>query len=155
MIDQRAQQKKHARTSRQHRFKTNFSPRQHDAPGEVGATRNIHRIGGGSVENLRLKPAEEQLNPPGISVLKGGTPSDAAEQMKTAFPGARKLHALARTVGSATEESIQAAGFEVFRDPTCRLPNHHRIIHPDGVAVFVDANLTRLSAAFINILLGA
>ena len=32
------------------------------------------------------------MKPPGISVLKGGTPTDAAEQMKVAFPTAAKLH---------------------------------------------------------------
>lgn len=39
-----------------------------------GKPGDIHRIGGGTVENLRLKPAEAVLEPPGISVLKAPTP---------------------------------------------------------------------------------
>ena len=46
----------------------------------------IHRIGGGSVENLSLKPAEEGLDPVGISTLRGGTPAEAAEAMRRRFP---------------------------------------------------------------------
>jgi hypothetical protein len=120
----------------------------------AGATRNIQRIGGGSVENLRLKPAESQLKPPGISVLKAGTPAGAAEQMRMAFPTAAKLHELTKTVGSATEEAVRAAGFDVMPDPTRKFPNHHRLIHPDGVAGFGDDNLARLSEAFTNTVLG-
>jgi hypothetical protein len=38
-------------------------------------TVDIHRIGGGGgVENLRLKPREATLHPPGISVLKAPSP---------------------------------------------------------------------------------
>jgi hypothetical protein len=47
-------------------------------------------------------------------VLKGSSPADAAEQMKTAFPNATKLHESARTVGSATEDGIRGAGFDVM-----------------------------------------
>jgi hypothetical protein len=127
---------------------------EHGAAAPGGSTRNIHRIGGGSVENLRLKPAESQLKPPGISVLKGGTPTDAAEQMKVAFPTAAKLHELTKTVGSAAEEGIRAAGFDVMPDPTRRFANHHHVIHPDGVVGFVDDNLALLSEAFTNTVLG-
>jgi hypothetical protein len=57
------------------------------APGLV-----VHRIGGGAVANLRLKPRERSLTPPGISVILGGTPQDAADQMRQAFPRAQGLH---------------------------------------------------------------
>jgi hypothetical protein len=49
-------------------------------PGSPPAgVRDIHRIGGGSVENLRLKPREAALAVPGISVRHagGGGRSDA------------------------------------------------------------------------------
>jgi anthranilate phosphoribosyltransferase len=42
----------------------------------------IHRVGGGAVANLELKPAESRLTPPGISTLQGGTPAEAAEIMR-------------------------------------------------------------------------
>jgi hypothetical protein len=101
-----------------------------------------------------LKPAESRLNPPGISGLKGGTPADVAEQMRTVFPNAVKLHELTKTVGSAAEEAIRDAGFDVRPDPTRRFPNHHCVIHSDGVVGFIDDNLARLSETFTNIVLG-
>jgi hypothetical protein len=109
---------------------------------------DIHRIGGSSVENLRLKPKEAALNPPGISVLKSPTPGEAAAQIRGAFPTATSIHEAAKTVGSSTEEKIRAAGFEVIPNPSRKLPNHHRIIHPDGAAGFTDENLKKLSEAF-------
>jgi hypothetical protein len=38
-------------------------------------------------------------------------------------------------------------------NPRTKFPNHDRIIHPDGVAGFVDENLARLSKAFTDIVL--
>jgi len=111
---------------------------------------DIHRIGGGNVENLRLKPAEAALEPPGISVLKAPTPGQAAAQMRAAFPKAKGLHEAAKTVGSTTEEAIRSAGFDMIANPTRKLPNHYRIIHPDGVAGFTDENLAKLAAVFTN-----
>ena len=108
---------------------------------------DIHRIGGGAIDNLRLKPREAALNPPGISVLKTPTPGDAARQMRTAFPRARALHQAATTVGSTTEELIRGAGFDIIHVPSVTLPNHYRIIHPDGAAGFNDVNLARLAQA--------
>jgi hypothetical protein len=107
----------------------------------------LHRIGGGTVENLRLKPAEEKLNPPGISILRFPTPAGAAAAIRAAFPRAPGLHALAGTI---TDEAVRTAGFDVIPDPSTRLPTHHRLIHPDGVAGFTDANLARLAAASAN-----
>jgi hypothetical protein len=109
---------------------------------------DIHRIGGGSVENLRLKPAEVGLVPPGISVLKCPTPDEAASQLRKTFPKAVQLHEDANTVGSTTEALIRSAGFDIIPNPTRKLPNHYRIIHPDGAAGFTDENLARLADAF-------
>ncbi len=102
------------------------------------------------MENLRLKPAEAALNPPGISVLKAPTPGDAAAQVRAAFPTAKGLHQSAKTVGSTTEAAIRSAGFDIIPNPTTKLPNRHRIIHPDGVAGFTDENLARLAGVFTN-----
>jgi hypothetical protein len=110
----------------------------------------IHRIGGASIENLRLKPKETQLNPPGISVLKAPTPGEAASEMRAGYPGATGLHEAAKTVGSSTTEAIRSAGFDVIPVPSRRLPNHHRLTHPDGAAGFTDENLARLAEAFTN-----
>jgi hypothetical protein len=111
---------------------------------------DIHRIGGASVANLRLKPREATLNPSGISVIEAATPGDAANEIRTGLPKATNLHKLAETIGSATREAIRAAGFDVISAPTALLPNHHRIVHPDGAAGFNDVNLTRLAEAFVN-----
>src|SRR5215208_2106702 len=113
-------------------------------------TRNIHRIGGGSIANLRLKPAEKTLNPPGISVLQSETPGEAAEQMRNAFPSATRLHELTKVVGSTSEELVRAAGFDLKPDGTSRFPNHFRITHPAGAAGFSDENLRMLSEAFVD-----
>ncbi len=112
--------------------------------------RTIHRIGGANIENLRLKPKERTLNPPGISVIKAPTPGDAAQEMRTGFPKAKTLHEQAKTIGSATTDAIRGAGFEVMPAPSSTLPNHHRLFHPDGTAGFNDENLARLAEAFAN-----
>jgi hypothetical protein len=115
-----------------------------------GSEGDIHRIGGGSVENLRLKAQEARLNPPGISVLKAPTPREVADQIRTAFPRAVDLHEAAKTVGTTTVEKNRAAGFDVVPDPSRKLPNHHRLIHPDGTVGFSDENLHKLSKAFTD-----
>jgi hypothetical protein len=109
---------------------------------------DMHRIGGSNVENLRLKPSEATLNPPGISLLCAPSPREAARQIREAFPAADELHAAAQVIGSTTVEKIRSAGFDMIANPTKRLPNHYRLIHPDGVAGFNDENLVRLSAVF-------
>ncbi len=117
----------------------------------LAASTVVHRIGGGPIENLRLKPKEQSLIPPGISVFLGGTSQEAAAQMRRAFPDPRKyqrLHALAATVGSATVEAIRQAGFEVIPDPTTRFPNHARVVHRQGNAGFSDEALAQLAQAF-------
>jgi hypothetical protein len=70
--------------------------------------------------------------------------------MRAAFPRARALHRAAKTVGSSSEELIRSAGFDVIPAPSATLPNHHRIIHPDGAAGFNDENLARLAEVFEN-----
>jgi hypothetical protein len=111
---------------------------------------DLHRIGGGSVENLRLKPQEATLTPPGISLLQAPSPGEAAHQIQEAFPAADRLHEAARVVGSTTVDNIRSAGFDVMPNPTRKLPNHYRLIHPEGARGFNDANLTRLSAVFTD-----
>lgn len=110
----------------------------------------MHRIGGSCVENLRLKPRETTLNPPGISVLQSSSPGEAARQIREAFPQADGLHETAQVVGSTTADKIRGAGFDVIPNPTKKLPNHYRLIHPDGVAGFDGENLTKLSAVFTD-----
>jgi len=115
----------------------------------------VHRIGGGGLMNLRLKPPEKSLVPPGFSVLLGGTPPEAAEQMRQAFPDPVKfvrLHAQAEVVGSTTVAAIVQAGFAVHPEASRKFPNHARVIHHLGVAGFSDANLQLLSQAFQEIL---
>ena len=111
---------------------------------------NIHRIGGASIENLRLKPREAALDIPGISVIMAPSPSEAAQEMRTGFPRASGLHELAKTIGTASEVDIRNAGFDLLPTPSKALPNHYRLIHPDGVAGFNDENLARLAAVFQN-----
>jgi len=111
---------------------------------------NIHRIGGGIVENLRLKPREVTLDVPGISVIKAPTPHDAAQEMLTGLPRARELHRQARIIGTASEEAIRTVGFDIIPAPSLALPNHHRIIHPEGAVGFSETNLGRLAEIFVN-----
>ena len=111
----------------------------------VGA---IHRIGGGKIANLRLKPREATLDRPGISVIRAATPQDAARELRDAFPRASGLREQAKIIGTASEAAIRGAGFEVIPMPSRSLPNHHRIVHPAGVAGFDDANLAGLAAVF-------
>ena len=80
-------------------------------------TLNIHRIGGGTVENLRLKPREATLAVPGISVLDAPTPSEAAQQMRQALPKSTELHEAAKTVGSTTRALTRSAGFDLIPMP--------------------------------------
>ena len=113
-------------------------------------TGEIHRIGGGTVDNLRLKPREAALDVPGISVIKAPTPGAAAREIRTGLPRAKALHKQANTIGTASEEDIRSVGFDIIPSPSTALPNHHRIVHPDGAAGFNDDNLGRLAEVFHN-----
>jgi len=70
--------------------------------------------------------------------------------MPEAFPAAERLHEVAQVVGSTTVDKIRSAGFDVIPNPTKKLPNHYRLIHPEGVMGFNDENLARLSAIFTD-----
>jgi len=119
-------------------------------PEEIRPDAVMHRVGGGTVDNLRLSAIEEVLTPPGISVLLGGTPQAAAAQMRQAFPRSQKWHATAYTVGTTTAAALRQTGFEIVPDPTARFPNHARLVHPDGAAGFNAANLAKLAQMFEN-----
>ncbi len=111
----------------------------------------VHRVGGGDAANLALKPAEAKLNPPGISVLIGGTPADTAAAFRRVFGAKSSLGKAARTVGTAEIDAIRAAGFDVVPVPTSNFPNHGRIVHPtEGAAGFTPENLQKLSQIFTN-----
>jgi hypothetical protein len=110
----------------------------------------VHRIGGGNVENLRLKSKEMALSPPGISVLLAASAEEVRLQVRRAFPLATRLLEAAETIGSTTVEHIHDAGFDIIADPTRHFSNHARIVHRDGVRGFRDANLRGLSRAFTN-----
>jgi hypothetical protein len=112
------------------------------------AVGDMYRIGESRVDNLRLKPREAILNPPGISLLRAPSPTEAARQICEAFPSADALHEAVQVIGSTTVDNIRQAGFDVLPHPTKKLPNHYRLIHPEGVTGFHDVNLARLSAVF-------
>jgi hypothetical protein len=114
-------------------------------PPGIAAAVVLHRVGGSDVANLRLSPLDLQQASPGLSVLLGGTPQDAAAQMRSAFPGSRKWRQTAGTVASGAVAAVRQAGFEVIPDPTNRFPNHALLIHPAGAAGFTDANLIILA----------
>jgi hypothetical protein len=124
------------------------------APDRRGDTMASVRIAGGAAAKLNLKMAEKLLDPPGISVLQGGTADSARKQMVDAFPKATNLHKQAETVGSATVKDIREAGFDVIYDPTRNFPNHGRLIHPEGVGGFTQEEFEKLSKAFNNPILG-
>jgi len=117
-------------------------------PEEITPDTVVHRVGGGSIANLRLSLLDAQQTPPGISVLLHGAPQEAAAQMRRAFPGSRKWRETAHTVGTTTAAAIREAGFDIVPDPTTRFPNHARLMHPQGVAGFTDEHLVTLAATF-------
>ena len=90
------------------------------------------------------------LHPPGISVLLGGTPQEAAADWRAVFskPGAS---AKAGIVGTADTERIRDLGFDVIPWPTPNFPNHGRLVHPtEGAAGFSAENLRKLADVFTN-----
>ncbi len=107
----------------------------------------VHRIGGASIENLRLAKHEILLAPPGISLLIGGTPEQAVADMRRVYPRSPKWRGELE-VASATVAAIRIAGFDVLFWPTPSFDNHARLIHPKGVDGFTDSNLALLASAF-------
>jgi hypothetical protein len=77
-------------------------------------------------------------------------PGEASSQMRAAFPKASKLHEAAKTVGSTSEDLIHGTGFDIRHNPTKKLPNHYRLIHPDRASGFIDENLAKLAEVFTN-----
>ncbi len=115
----------------------------------VGDDVELHRLGGADIPNLRLKPGERVLTPPGISVLATGSPEEAVAAMRAGFRQVRKWQAVVVGVATATAAAVRAAGFDVIPAPTTRFGDlHYRIVHADGQAGFIDENLARLAAAF-------
>jgi hypothetical protein len=108
----------------------------------------VHRIGGGAAGNLLLKPAEAQLTPPGLSLLSGGSPEEAARAMRQQFP--RMAPQGQTVVGSATVGQIRKAGFEVIMNPTLRFPQPARLTHPEGATGFTEENRERLARCFTD-----
>jgi hypothetical protein len=124
-----------------------------DRPEALAPETVVHRLGGGVVALLRLKPREERLAPPGISVFLGGTAAEAAARMRAAFPDSGRwprMWAESQIVGTATVADIRGAGFDVLACPSRHFANHGKLIHPDGAAGFNDANLERLAQVFQN-----
>ena len=114
-------------------------------PPGIAADVVLHRVGGAAVANLRLSLLDLKETPPGISVLLGGTPQEAATQMRRAYPRSWKWRQTAGTVATGTGGAVKQAGFDVIPDPTSHFPNHARLIHPAGAAGFTDANLAALA----------
>jgi hypothetical protein len=99
-----------------------------------------HRVGGAA--SLALRPHEASLDPPGISVLLGGTPGLAASDMRRVFGPRSTLGRLASVVGTARVDEIRRAGFDVIPKPTGNFPNHGRMVHPTQAAAgFTPDNL--------------
>jgi len=111
----------------------------------------VHRIGGGDEKNLGLKPHEAKLDPPGISVLIGGTPAEANAAFRRVCGPKSSLGRAASTVGTVELGQIRAVGFDVVPAPTSNFPDHGRIVHPtQGAVGFIPENLQGLSQVFTN-----
>jgi hypothetical protein len=119
---------------------------------EVGTTsvRYFHRIGGGEIQNLRLKPKEAKLTIPGISMILANSPEEAVRIFRSAFPEFLELQEAAKTIGTTTEELIRSVGFAIMHKPSRKVVVHYRLIHPDGAIGFSDENLARLSNVITN-----
>ena len=105
---------------------------------------------GGSANSLAIRPREELVDPPGMSVSKGRTLAETAAAMRRAYPNATGLRKAAECVGASCVAKIRAAGIDVIPKPSDRFPNHYRIIHTDGAAGFTPENLKRLERQFTD-----
>jgi len=108
----------------------------------------VHRVGGATLDNLRISPVDLRQHPPGCSVLLGGTPQEAAERLRQTYRRSKKWGRRAHDVGSTTIAAIRTAGFDVIPEPTTNFPNHARVIHPGGAVGFTDERLVELAAQF-------
>ena len=77
--------------------------------------------------------------------------SSGIEDADVPFQEPQVLHAAApEPIASTSEELIRSVGFDIIHVPSKTLPNHYRIIHPDGFAGFNDQNLAQLLQVFVN-----
>ena len=113
-------------------------------------TRVCNGLGAERRATFALKPPEAKLNPPGISILIGGTPEQAAADFRRVFGPRSTLGKQATTVGTAEAHRIREMGFDVLSVPTTNFPNHGRIIHPTEGAGGTPENLERLSKVFTS-----
>lgn len=112
----------------------------------------VHRLAPASVIGFVPKPAELALEPPGVSLLAGGTPGEALADMRAVYPRSKKWQGTV-AVCSATVEAIRAAGFDVIADRTDNFANHARLVHPLGAAGFTDENLATLASVFTEVVI--
>ena len=107
----------------------------------------VNRSGGGEkAKDWKLSRLEKGLDKPGASMISG-TANEAAAEMRghPTFKGNTDIQ------GTAKVSDIRAAGFDVIHWPTRDLPNHVRIIHPDGADGFNLENRQKLAEKFKNI----
>jgi hypothetical protein len=72
-----------------------------------------------------LRESEKLENPPGFSVLIGGTAQDAAADMMKAYKDKRKhsrIHEMIKKTSTTSVLRIRQTGFDVVAAPTKRLP---------------------------------
>lgn len=89
-----------------------------------------------------------KLDPPGISLIRANSADEAMLTWNKAFPN-RQVDI--SSVGGTTAAEIREAGFDVIHNPSKKGAlgdSHARLIHPDGVDGFNDANLDTLSKKF-------
>ncbi|MCE3602623.1 RHS domain-containing protein, partial [Massilia sp. P8910] len=91
--------------------------------------------------------ATGKLNPPGISLIRAGSPAEAMDIWNNAF---RDRPAV--SIGEVSAKDIRAAGYDVIHDPSKKgalRENHARLVHPDGVDGF-NSNTDKLVPKFSN-----
>ena len=124
------------------------SPGPH-LPIPASGSRGIHRIGGASVENLRLKPRSGPRRPRDLR-HRAPTAKVAANEMRTGLPKAKGAPRGGENHRLDHGRSDSQRRLRYHPHGLHALPNHHRIIHPEGVAGFNDENLARLAEVFVN-----
>lgn len=113
---------------------------------------NIYRVSTEGPYNFDFNPRElaaiesGKLNPPGVSVIRAGSPEEATGIWNKAFPNRP-----ATSVGEMNAQEIRAAGYDVIHDPSKGAlgENHARLIHPDGVKGF-NADKDKLTTKFMK-----
>jgi len=109
----------------------------------------VHRAGGSST--IALSARDAALDPPGFSVLIGGTPEQTAAAFRCVFGPKSTMAHLVMVVGTAEVAKIRHLGFDVIAKPTNNFPNHGRVIHPTlGAVGFTPTNLAGLAKVFTD-----